>query len=100
VGLVDDRTHMPLWAGNLRCCSGRGRSIPLARGTSTPARGPLRAGNWRAVHWARGQDPRCPREEHTCAGAARHGHQELLQWVRKRNCPWDASGIDERESRK
>ena len=31
----------------------------------------------------------CPWDEMTCAGAAKGGHLEVLQWVRDNGCPWD-----------
>ena len=31
----------------------------------------------------------CPWDERTCAGAARGGHLDVLQWLRANGCPWD-----------
>src|SRR5207302_593118 len=46
-------------------------------------------GNLKMLQWLR--EKGCPWDASTCSYAAQGGHLEVLQWARDQGCPWDAS---------
>ncbi len=49
--------------------------------------GAAKGGHLEILQWLKSQG--CPWNNETCADAAEGGHLELLQWARSQGCPWD-----------